>query len=88
MKKGALSLSVLIVATLALALAPAPGGLQIDDQPAVATPDSGSCDVQMDAPNAACYPWQPSCSTHKQCDNWCGTPGWGQCIRWCCYCLG
>lgn len=28
------------------------------------------------------------CSSDRGCDEYCGTPGWGDCIGGCCACLG
>jgi len=55
---------------------------------ATPAPAPASCESQTEAASGLCYPWQPSCTRDKQCDKYCGTPGWGVCSRFCCYCLG
>ena len=97
MKKPSICLSLMIAVILGSTLTPAPTESIIPLSPAVepASPvcappalEPTSCDAQADDPSGRCFPGQPSCSRNKQCDSYCGTPGWGVCSRFCCYCLG
>lgn len=76
-KSRALSivLGVVLVCTLALAVAPwADAALPTAEE--------------LGGLSARCPDFTIRCSSDRSCDEYCGTPGWGDCVGGCCACLG
>ena len=66
-------IGVLLVCTVALAAAPLVGADVPED---------------LTGLSARCPDFTIRCSSDRGCDDYCGTPGWGDCIGGCCACLG
>lgn len=70
-------LGLVLVCTVVLAIAPLAGADGV-----VSTVE------ELNGLSARCPDFTIRCSSDRGCDEYCGTPGWGDCIGGCCACLG
>lgn len=78
-------LTLLVILALAATVSGAAEMTEAPDQDLVAPWELAP---EKETVPAAYCPYSPSCTYDWQCDDYCGTPGWGDCYRWCCACLG
>jgi hypothetical protein len=84
----------LVITTFALLAMTAGASAATAEQPVLQTLDPEAAitsqaaqPIELGATEGDCHFGQPSCFKDSDCDDYCGV-GWGDCSRWCCWCLG